>query len=93
VQLGSVKPLASQPEGLFEPPAGVSWNAPRVNRVCSTKPTRREDLKVNEIDQLASAMLAIAFAVVMLVAGQLFIEYRASRYPVVEPVQTASLPL
>jgi hypothetical protein len=42
---------------------------------------------------LAGAMLAIAFAAVMLVAGRLFIEYRASRYPVVESVQTASLPL
>jgi hypothetical protein len=41
----------------------------------------RVDLKMNEIDQLASAMLAIAFAAVMLVAGQLFIEYRANKYP------------
>jgi hypothetical protein len=30
----------------------------------------------NEIPQLASAMLILAFAAVMLVAGQLFIEYR-----------------
>ena len=37
-----------------------------------------------EIHQLASAMLAIAFAAVMLVAGQLFIEYRANKYPVVQ---------
>ena len=29
---------------------------------------------MNEIPQLASAMLAIAFAAVMLVAGQLYIE-------------------
>jgi hypothetical protein len=46
-----------------------------------------------EIHQLASAMLAIAFAAVMLVAGQLFIEYRANKYPLVRAVQTASMPL
>jgi hypothetical protein len=33
---------------------------------------------MNEIPQLASAMLALAFAAVMLVAGQLFIEYRST---------------
>jgi hypothetical protein len=48
---------------------------------------------MNEIDQLASAMLAIAFAAVMLVAAQLFIEYRAAKYPVVKPIQTVSVPL
>ena len=47
---------------------------------------------MNEIDQLASAMLAIAFAAVMLVAGQLFIEYRANKYPLVQAVQTPSMP-
>jgi hypothetical protein len=47
---------------------------------------------MNEIHQLASAMLAIAFAAVMLVAGQLFIEYRASKYPLVQAIQTASMP-
>ncbi len=47
---------------------------------------------MNEIHQLASAMLAIAFAAVMLVAGQLFIEYRASKYPIVQTVQTAFVP-
>lgn len=46
-----------------------------------------------EIHQLASAMLAIAFAAVMLVAGQLFIEHRANKYPLVQIVQTASMPL
>jgi hypothetical protein len=44
---------------------------------------------MNEIDQLASAMLAIAFAAVMLVAAQLIIEYRADK--VVQPIQ--SMPL
>jgi hypothetical protein len=33
---------------------------------------------MDEIPQLASAMLALAFAAVMLVAGQLFIEYRST---------------
>jgi hypothetical protein len=33
---------------------------------------------MNDIHQLASAMLALAFAAVMLVAGQLFIEYRST---------------
>ena len=47
---------------------------------------------MNELSQLASAMLAIAFAAVMLVAGQLFIEYRANKYPLVQVV-TASKPL
>ena len=47
---------------------------------------------MNEIHQLASAMLAIAFAAVMLVAAQLFIEYRANKYPLVQTVQTASMP-
>jgi hypothetical protein len=48
---------------------------------------------MNEIYQLASAVLAIAFAAVMLVAGQLFIEYHANKYPLVQSVQIASLPL
>ena len=33
---------------------------------------------MNQVPQLASAMLALAFAAVMLVAGQLFIEYRST---------------
>jgi hypothetical protein len=48
---------------------------------------------MSEIHQLASAMLAIAFAAVMLVAGQSFIEYRANKYPLVQVVQTAPMPL
>jgi hypothetical protein len=35
--------------------------------------------RMNEVHQLATAMLAIAFAAVMLVAGQLFIENRSAR--------------
>jgi hypothetical protein len=34
---------------------------------------------VNEISQLASAMVTVAFAVLMLFAAQQFIEYRAGR--------------
>jgi hypothetical protein len=34
---------------------------------------------MNEVSQLASAMLAIAFAAVMLVAGQLYIQSRPER--------------
>jgi hypothetical protein len=44
--------------------------------------------------QLASAMLALAFAAVMFVASQLFIEYRSTNNaftPVV--VMTAAMPL
>jgi hypothetical protein len=48
---------------------------------------------MHEIDQLASAMLAIAFAAVMLVAAQLFIEYRTGRYPALQRIQTVSMPL
>jgi hypothetical protein len=33
---------------------------------------------MDEIPQLASAMLALAFTAVMLVASQLFIEYRST---------------
>jgi hypothetical protein len=33
---------------------------------------------MDEIPQLSSAMLALAFAAVMLVASQLFIEYRST---------------
>jgi hypothetical protein len=32
---------------------------------------------MNEVPQLATAMLTLAFAAVMLVAGQQFIEYRS----------------
>jgi hypothetical protein len=37
--------------------------------------------KMNEVPQLATAMLALVFAAVMLVAGQLFIEKRSARLP------------
>jgi hypothetical protein len=38
---------------------------------------------MNEVPQLASAMLTVAFAAVMLVATQLFIEYRSTKSPLV----------
>jgi hypothetical protein len=47
---------------------------------------------MNEMHQLASAMLTIAFAAAMLVAGQIFMEYRANKYPLIQVVQTASMP-
>jgi hypothetical protein len=47
---------------------------------------------MNEVPQLAGAMLAIAFAAVMLVAGQLYIENRSARLTAVPAAQTASVP-
>jgi hypothetical protein len=49
---------------------------------------------MNEVPQLASAMLALAFAAVMLVAGQLFIEYRSTNNAFTPAVvKTAAMPL
>jgi hypothetical protein len=48
---------------------------------------------MNEVPQLASAMLALAFAAVMLVAGQLFIESRSTSKAFIPVVKTAELPL
>jgi hypothetical protein len=45
---------------------------------------------MNEVSQLASAMLAIAFAAVMLVVGQLYIENRSARLTAVPAALTAS---
>jgi hypothetical protein len=47
---------------------------------------------MNEIHQLATAMLAIVFAAVMLVAGQLFIEKRSARLPAAPAALIASVP-
>jgi hypothetical protein len=46
---------------------------------------------MNEVPQLASAMLAIAFAAVMLVAGQLYIEHMAQRLLPVIPAALTGL--
>jgi hypothetical protein len=51
---------------------------------------------MSEVSQLASAILVMVFAAVMLVAGQLYIESRESksiRFPTVPTVQIASFPL
>jgi hypothetical protein len=48
--------------------------------------------KMNEVPQLAAAMLAIAFAAVMLVAGQLFIENRSATLPTASTALMASVP-
>jgi hypothetical protein len=47
---------------------------------------------MNEVPQLAGAMLAIAFAAVMLVAGQLYIEKSARLKAVVPAALMASVP-
>ena len=46
---------------------------------------------MNEISQLATAMLAIVFAAVILVWGQLFIEYRAAKNPVMPGLFAATV--
>jgi hypothetical protein len=46
---------------------------------------------MNEVSQLASAMLAVVFAAVMLVAGQLYIQSRPER-PAIPTALTASVP-
>jgi hypothetical protein len=48
---------------------------------------------MNEVSQLASAMLAIAFAAVMLVAGQLYIQSRPERVAAIPAALTASMPV
>jgi hypothetical protein len=53
---------------------------------------RKSQLKMNEAPELVSAMLAIAFAAVMLVAGQLYIENRSARPPAVTAALMASVP-
>jgi hypothetical protein len=47
---------------------------------------------MNDVPQLAGAMLAIAFAAVMLVAGQLYIEDTSERLSAVPAALTASVP-
>jgi hypothetical protein len=47
---------------------------------------------MNEGSQLASAMLTIAFAAVMLVAGQLYIQSRSEKPTAIPANLTASTP-
>jgi hypothetical protein len=56
--------------------------------LCARKPQP----KMNEVPQLATAMLAIVFAAVMLVAGQLYIENKSARLTAVPHALTASVP-
>jgi hypothetical protein len=44
---------------------------------------------MNEVSQLASAMLTIAFAAVMLAAGQLYIQSRSERLTAIPAALTA----
>ena len=53
---------------------------------------RKSQPKMNEVPQLASAMLAIAFAAVMLVAGQLYIENKSATLTAVPAALMASVP-
>jgi hypothetical protein len=48
---------------------------------------------MNESSQLVSAMLTIAFAAVMLVAGQLYIQSRSERLATIPATLTTSVPL
>jgi hypothetical protein len=48
---------------------------------------------MDDVPQLASAMLAAAFAAAMLIAGQLFIEYRSMKHPLLQPLMTATVPV
>jgi hypothetical protein len=48
---------------------------------------------MSEVTQLASAIVVIVFATVMLVAGQLYIESRESKSVRIPAVQIASIPL
>jgi hypothetical protein len=45
---------------------------------------------MNDMSQLASAMLAIVFAAVMLIAGQLYIRSRPGIAPFVPRIETAA---
>ena len=44
---------------------------------------------MNDAHELVSAMLAIAFAAVMLVAGQQYIEHRSTNLPTISAAQVA----
>ena len=46
---------------------------------------------MNEVHQLASAVLAAAFAAAMLVAGQLFVEYISAKHPLAAPLPIARI--
>jgi hypothetical protein len=54
---------------------------------------RQERRTMNEIPQLASAILTLAFAAVMLVAGQTFIAHRSTHAFEPAVVKIAAVPL
>jgi hypothetical protein len=45
---------------------------------------------MNEMSQLANAMVAVVFAAVLVVAGQLFVEYRAAKNPAMPGLAAAT---
>jgi len=47
---------------------------------------------MNEVPQLASAMFAMTFAAVILVAGQMYIENKSERLTATPAAQTAAAP-
>jgi len=51
---------------------------PAATRMLPFKDHFVDGIAMNEVPQLASAMLTVVFAAVMLVAAQLFIEYRST---------------
>jgi hypothetical protein len=87
--LGSFAPEANSPGG-----SGVSARDAR-NLIPLTNFYRwffGNGRRMYEVPQLATAMLTIAFAAVMLVAGQLFIENRSARLPAAPTAPMASVP-
>jgi hypothetical protein len=81
--------------GVNRRPQNDSHSCDFTPRGPSSAPPRQEDRllfvcaggkpKMKEDHQLATAMLAIAFAAVMLVVGQLYIEKRSDRLPAAQP--------
>jgi hypothetical protein len=45
---------------------------------------------MNEVHQLASAILTIVFAAVMVVAAQLFIDHKSAKHPVAPALLSAA---
>jgi hypothetical protein len=62
--------------------------APR-ELVQSPSNTRRVEQAMNDMSQLASAMLVLVFAAVMLVVGQLYIENRSAKTLIIRAAQAS----
>jgi hypothetical protein len=69
-------------------PSAIPIDLKAVFCLCTRKPRP----KMNEVPQLATAMLALAFAAVMLVAGQLYIENNSTRLTAAPAALTARVP-